>query len=45
MLFRLWVFLVMLAVAFSALAVLLALDNRGSTLNNCWATFEVYGRP
>ena len=39
------VFLVMLAVAFSALAVLLALDNRGSTLNNCWATFEVIGWP
>ena len=39
------VFLIMLAVAFSALAVLLALDDHGSTLNNCWATFEVTGRP
>ena len=39
------VFLVMLAVAFSDLFVLLAIDNRGSTLNNCWATFEVTGRP
>ena len=37
------VFLITLAVAFSVLTALLAIDNHWSTLNNCWATFEVTG--